>query len=387
MVIRHFSRTIDGYLTAGLLLFHLIGACFFTEVFAQENNPIEVSIIQESLVNCYSWSNIIMEIRNNGYDRIVCNASLSYRGLYIYNDTFLNMKINPFSNKSLELKVKASEEVLNTDYIEKGNLQISISYAVYKMQYIEMFICPNFTYTSTYFYRNVTEIHYFNQTMTINIARVSVELNLNSSLLYLNIRNFESTPPELFRTYICLENCGLQIDLLTNQTSIPLERFMEKIENCTHQIGNFTLNLLGGYRGEGNFSISRLYKFRSEKSGLSYRHTLPYVVFVDEKALNSSSLHLSDAFYLEFTMGETRILILLQDLFVPSYRYINMRARSLLQNDGEIVYLEREEFIGPILGGLGLSPFIIFAAFKIIVKGISLKRKPPISPPSHIDVG
>jgi hypothetical protein len=137
---------------------------------------------------------------------------------------------------------------------------------------------------------------------------------------------------------------------------------------------------------KGNFSFFRTYNFKLKNYSLKCSHIIPYIIFIEDDFLTNLHLNLGNTFYLGFTVGKTYVLLLLQDLFIPNYHFITIKSEGLIQREEEIIYLKSEDFIGPILGGVGLLPLGIIVIF-VVFKRRTLERKPSIFPPNHIDVG
>ncbi|MEM2442204.1 MAG: hypothetical protein QXX99_07600 [Candidatus Bathyarchaeia archaeon] len=374
-----------------LLLFNLTGMFSFVSTETQEESPIKITVFQDNLVNFYSPSNITLKVENMGPSRIICNISLSSRGIILLDGGFVNVEIDPFNNASLSFKTKASQDILSKDYNEEENLQINVSY-----------LCEN-----------VSELYSLVQNETIKVIKASIELeSTNRFSLNLNITNFELNKPiELYKIHVYPLNGRLNIskraflllqenktlieannlgfwNLTINPVFIPPQNvalFEITIENFTWQSDEININIFGGCE-EKHFNISRSYEFRVEKTNLRYRHTLPYIIFIDEDTANIQLY--SNTFYYETHIGKTRALILIQDLLMPSYRYITIGSIRLLRKNNEIICQKSEEFIGPILGGLGLLPFFIIAilGFKKVITATRRASKKGFYP-DHIDVG
>jgi len=376
-----------------LLSFNLMGIFSFVSAGGrmEEESPIKITVIQDNLVNFYSPSNITLKIENMGPSRIICNISLSSREIILLDGRFLNVKIDPFTNASLSFKTKASQDILSRDYKEEENLQINVSYSC----------------------ENASEIYSLVQNETIKIIKAFIELEPTDRFsLNLNITNLELNKPiEIYKIHIYSLNGRLNIskraflllqknktlieannlgfwDLTINPVFIPPQNvalFEITIENFTWQSDEININIFGGCE-EKHFNIFRSYKFRVEKTNLRYKHTLPYIIFIDEDSANTQLY--SNTFYYETHIGETRALILIQDLLMPSYRYIIVGSKGLLRKNNEIICQKSEEFIGPILGGLGLLPFFIIAVlgFKKVITAARRTGKKGFSP-DHIDVG
>lgn len=340
---------------------------------AQGEVGINITVIQGNLAHPYAFTNVTLLIENVGSEIITIHGISLFSGKGIevnVPEKTLNLPLDPHTNVSIVFGVKASLEVVKKDCAEEDLLlNINISYIRG--------------------YGEDVELQFLTRNVTIDVIKLLIEIKpMNGLSLNLTIRSFDRNKTiKLNEVYVNdqpISNSLIRIDPQS------LTSFKIDVEDLVRRSDKIEVRVSGDCEGK-SFNISRTYSLRSEVVTLKYEHTFPYTIFIHED-LTGAQLY-SDTLYYDFYMGRTRAFVLIQELFIPSYRYVILGFKRLLVHDESvIIYQEGKEYIGPILGGLGLLPFSVIAAIgfkKVITKG----RKTPereslrIPPPDHIDVG